>query len=669
MLRRPTLRRARPYPKQICLLQICCLLACACIASPLLAQANPADAPASIPAGALTSPPQPEAVAPETTPAYSQISASDAHAASEAYIAGTKQVERKDLGSAVLSFQRAAQLNPGNRDYALALVIAKESRTSQLVRQAAVALQSGDSTKSDALLAEAYKLTPDDPIVAQHFGTAPQPAAQKAILPASFIASTLGSPVKLIAKPGTHSFHTQKDARGLLQEIYTAYGITVSFDSSVPTGANIAFDIDDVSFDDAVRIALEVTHTFAVPVQPKQVLLIKDQPEYRQEFQPLAEETIYLPGYTQEQMTDLANVARNIFDVKQVTASSSSGFMLLRGDVDSLKLVNATYADMLDGGTDILFDVSLYEISTAKTNAVGAVLPSSAGVFSIAAEADSLISSNATILNQAISSGLLTLTGSPLQNLITEIEFLIGAGVVTSTQFSGFIGTFGGGLAYAGLYLGSNSSFKLALNSTESRLLDAVQIRAGNGQPVNFRAGSRYPVITGTYSSGVSSSLASQLSGLNVNGTSVSSLLAGLLSSTQASVPQFQFEDLGITLKMTPTVQHGGDVSLKLDLKIEALGGTSINNIPILNNRTLTSTITVPEGKTAMLAQLVSKNEIRSIDGLPGISELPGFQGTDKEKEVDTDEFLLTITPHVVRSGSDRSSSKRLAALHTQPAQ
>lgn len=662
MLRRHTHRS--PYRSA---LQLLCTAGVLCAATPVFAQANPADAPVSVPAGALTSPPQPEPVAPDTTPTYPQISAKQTREADDLYLLGIKQTKQEDLGAAVISFQRASQLNPGNRDYALALIIAKQSRSSQLVHLAAAALQRGDSAKSDTLLEEARKLTPDDPIVAQHFGAASKPTATPQPLRADFVASTLGGPIQLDHKKDTHSFHSQRDTRGLLQDIYQAYGITPIFDSSVGSGGSVPIDVDNVNFDDATRIAQSLTHTFAVPVQTKQVLLIKDTPEYRQEFQPLVEETVYLPGYSQEQMTELANVARNIFDVKQVTASSSSGFILLRGDVDSLKLVNAVYADMADGGTDILFDVNLYEITNTRKNDIGAILPSSAGVISIAAEAESLITANQSLLSEAISEGLLKLTGSTLQQELQEIGFLVASGTLSnSTQFTGLLGTFGGGLAFSGLYLGSNSSFNLALNTSDSRLLDAIQIRAGNGQPVNFRAGSRYPVITGTYSSGISSSLASQLAGLTSAGTSVSSALSSLLASTQASVPQFQFEDLGITLKMTPTVLRGDDISLKLDMKLEALGGSSLNSIPILNDRALASTITIPVGKTALLAQLVTKQEIRSIDGLPGLSELPGFQGTDKAKEVDTDEFVLTITPHIVRAGAPHFNSKPLAAIHTE---
>jgi Flp pilus assembly secretin CpaC len=408
-----------------------------------------------------------------------------------------------------------------------------------------------------------------------------------------------------------------------------------------------------------------------VPVQANQVLLIKDTEDNRRQYQPQIEETVYLPGYSQEQMTDLANLARNVFDLKQVTASPTGGFMLLRGDEESLRLVTATYADMLDGGTDVMFDVNLYEIDATKIRNLGATLPQSANGFDLLSQAQSLINANQSLIQQATASGLLVLNGTSTANELTELEFLVAAGVSGASQFTNLLGTIGtlGGLPLLGIAVSGGATFTASLNSTDSRLLDAVQIRAGNGSATTFRAGSRYPVETAQYSSGISSSLASQLSGLNINGTSASALLKQYLGSTQTSIPQFQFEDLGITLKLTPHVLHGDEVNLALDMKIEALGGASINNIPILNSRALTSTVTVPAGQTAMLATLVSRNELRSVDGVPGLSELPGFQGTEQDREFDSDELLITVTPHVVRPEAIRTTSRRLAAVHTVSAQ
>ena len=646
--------------------------ACLLLASPLtvLAQNNPADNPAQIPAGAI--PPQPSQ--PVNVAIQPALSSRQAREADDAYLEGARQVEHKNLEAAQESFQRAVQLAPGNRDYALALIVTREQRLTQLVQLAAKARLKGDDAKANALLDQAKKLDPDNPIIAQHFATddarrSDNPTSNPLLLPADEIASTLGGPVEFQPTPGKKSFHQQGDAQSLLRLVYNSFGIQTTFDPSVGYGSSWQLDLDNVDFTEAARVINQITHVFAVPVQPNTALLVKDSLDNRNQFQPQIEETIYLPGISADQMTELANLARNVFDLTQVTASATGGSMLLRGPEDTLHLVNATFADILDGGSDVLFDVRLYEIDRTTNNNIGATLPAYAGVFSIAAEAQSLISANQTLINQAVAAGVLTLSGTPLQNEIKEIEFLIASGTVSASQYTNLLGTFGGGLAYAGLFLGSNSDFDLLLNSSDVRTLDAVQLRGGNHQPASFQAGERYPIVTATYSSGISSSLASSVAGLTVNGTSVSSLLSQYLGSTQTTIPQIQYEDLGITLKLTPQILHGGDVQLLLDLKIEALAGGTIDSIPILNSRAMTSTITVPAGQTALLASLVDTNESKAIEGLPGLSELPGFQGTDQNINKSSDELLITITPHIVRPGAVRIISRALLTPHTAAAQ
>ena len=642
---------------------------------------SPADSPASIPAGATPAIHSAPASRHELKSVSTSISAKQVREADDAYLEGAKQVEHKNLEAAVRSFEQAVHLNPQYRDYSLALIVTRENYVTELVQRAATARSLGDISEAEALLAQAHKIDPDNRVVAQHFEvispTTPNPAAtlpgpglfyssiDPMKFPARDIASTLRGPVQLDPLPGKHSVHLHGDPQSVIRDLYSLYNITATFDTSVSAGAPVSLDMDNVAFATAARVLDITAHIFAVPVQPKNVLVAADTQENRNALMPQVEETIYLPGHPNEEMQELANLARNIFDIKQVTASATGGYLLLRGDENVLRQVNAIYDDMLDGNPEVLFDVNLYEFNKTSDNNIGATLPSSVGAFSIAAEAQSLVSANQSLLNQAIAAGLLTLSGSPLQNLLTEVGFLVASGTVSAAQYTNLLGIFGGGLTLAGLYLGSNTSFNMALNASDVRLLDTVQIRSTSRQPVNFRAGTRYPVITATYSSGVSSSLASSLSGLNINGTSVSSLLSQYLGSNSVNVPQFQYEDLGITLKMTPQILHSDEVQLALDMKIEALAGSSINSIPVLNNRALTSTITIPAGYTAMLATVVTTSETKAITGLPGLSELPGFQGTEQDRRKSSTELLITITPHIVRTGRMQISSHRIAVVRS----
>jgi general secretion pathway protein D len=633
---------------------------------------SPADSPASVPAGAVPSFPAQHKPGKNSA----TLSPKQMRAADDAYLEGAKHVQRKEIDAALRSFELAVHLNPDDSDYSLALVVTREGYVTELVERAAQARSVGDIALSDSLLAQARTLDPNSHVVLQHFESAPGAGNKIAgdvkkpnplfssidpsKFPAQNIASILQGPVELTPTPGNRDVHLHGDVQSVARNLYSLFGIKVTFDSSVTSGPPINLDMTNVTFAGATRTLGIVAKVFAVPVQPTSVLIARDTQANRDALMPLVEETVYLPGRTNDEMQELANVARNIFDIKEVTASSTGGFLLLRGNEQVLREVNAVYDDMLDGNPEVLFDVSLYELDKSFNNNVGVVLPKSAGVFSIAAQAQSLVSANQALINQAVAAGLLTLNGTPLENLITEVGFLVASGAVTAVQYTNLLGVFGGGLTLAGLYLGSNATVNLALNSTDVSILDSAQIRATDKQAATFRVGSRYPVVTGTYSSGVNSSLASSLTGLNINGTSVSSLLSQYLGANSVSVPQFQYEDLGITLKLTPHILRSNSVSLALDMKVEALAGGSINNIPILDNRALTSTITIPAGQTAMLATLVSSSEMKALTGLPGLNDLPGFQGTNEDSQKSSAALLITITPHIVRTGRIEVSSRRI---------
>jgi type II secretory pathway component GspD/PulD (secretin) len=397
-------------------------------------------------------------------------------------------------------------------------------------------------------------------------------------------------------------------------------------------------------------------------VQAHTALLAEDTEDNRKRLKPQVEETIYMPGLQEKQMTEMANLARALFDLTSVTASPTTDTIVLRGDQDNLKILNATYDGLLGGSSDVMLDIKLYEVDRTNTRNIGFQLPSSIGIFSIAQEAQQLVTSNQSLINEAIASGVIKLSGNPLTDLLTEAAFLIGSGAASAAQFSNLLGLVGGGLGLSGVYISSGATLNLLLNASDVRMLDALQVRAGTDQDATFRAGTRYPIVTSTYSYGVQGSVASSVAGLNINGTNVGTLLQQYLGNgAQATVPQIQYEDLGLTVKATPIILRAGTVQLKLDLKLESLGAGTINNIPVLNSRQLTSIATIPVGETALLASEVSSSEMRSVQGLPGLSELPGFQSTTNEnKTVSTGELLITITPHIVREGGLRIASRPL---------
>ncbi|WP_158822498.1 type II secretion system protein GspD [Granulicella sp. S156] len=548
----------------------------------------------------------------------------------------------------------AAQLDPGDHDYELALHFTQEERVTQLIHEAEEARLVGALDHAKDLLSEARTLDPTNPAVMEH-SEQNETRQRPDKLTAHSISFTLAGPIEFEPSTGVHSFHLRGNVQDIVRSIYGSFGIAVIFDPSVSIGTAIRFDVDDVDFNDATRILAEMNRLLFVPIETKTALIAKDTKENRDALMPLVEETIYMPGLSQDQMLDLASVARNIFGIKQVTANAHSGSMVLRGEEDILRLVNATYADMMDRGSEVLIEVKLYEIDKSSARDIGLTPPSSASAFSLASTGQTLINSNQALLNQAIASGYLTLTGNASTNELNELGFLIAAGVPGTSQFTSLLGVFGsfGGGPLAGVSVASGATFNLLLNTSEARTLDAIQIRASNHQTATFRSGTRYPIITSTYTT--TSSQASQAAALGV-----SSAVIAQNGGAPVTTPNIQYEDLGITLKITPQVMRDDEIQLALDLKIAALAGGSINSIPILNSHALASTITVPAGETTMLASVVSKSEARMLDGVPDLNDLPGFQGTDRNTNGTSTELLLTITPHIVRPGSIHLNSRRM---------
>ena len=89
------------------------------------------------------------------------------------------------------------------------------------------------------------------------------------------------------------------------------------------------------------------------------------------------------------------------------------------------------------------------------------------------------------------------------------------------------------------------------------------------------------------------------------------------------SVPQVEYQDLGLTLKATANVMRNNEVALTIDMKITALSGTSINGNPILNNRAYSGVVTIKEGEAVVVASELDKSESRNISGTPGSARFP----------------------------------------------
>jgi tetratricopeptide (TPR) repeat protein len=597
--------------------------------------------------------------APPRSPSPKQVRDAD-----DAYLEGARQFAHKRFDAAQRSFERAVRLNPDDGNYALAMLFTHETRVTKLVQEAVRARRLGETGRANTLLAEGHALDPTNAIVALHFeqkSTPLTPDTRKLANPAA----SWAEPIEFEPNADERSFHLRGDLQDIIRDVYNAFGIAVTFDPSVQAGTPVHFDLDDVDFYQATRILAKMGGIFDVPLQSTSALIAKDTKERRNLLMPLVEETIYLPGQNQQQLLELAALARDVFDMKQVAVGTNSSSIVLRGEEGVVELVNDLYSDLMDSQSDVLLDVTLYEIDRTNKRDIGFEPPSSATAIDVSSSAKSLISSNQTLLNESIASGSLKLTGSTSAQELEEVDYLVAAGASGSSTFTSLLGTVGSyeGVPLAGISVGS-ATFNLLMSSSDIRTLDALQIRASNTETAIFRVGSRYPILTSVSTASSSNALATELAAAGVS-SAVIAKYGGSTSTT--NVPQIQFEDLGITLKITPSIVDDSKVRLAMDLKIEAIGGTGVDGIPILNSHALASTVTVLGGETSMLATLVSTNETKLLDGVPDLNDLPGFQSTDRSTNGTKDELLITVTPHIVHTGAMRVTNLRLAVPRLGP--
>ena len=245
-------------------------------------------------------------------------------------------------------------------------------------------------------------------------------------------------------KPGKQDVHLRGGAAEILRTLYSQFGITASFDSSVRSVFPIKLDLEGVTFEEAARLASEMTGTFAIPVQPHTALIAADTEENRKNLKPVVEETLYMPGLQEGQMAEMANLARAVFDLPLVTASPTTDTIVLRGDPDNLKVLNATYDGLLNGSTDVMLDINLYEVDRTHTRNLG--LQASVidrGLFGSRRRRSRLVTANQSVINQAIASGAIKLTGNSVTDLLVEAACLIGAGLVNVPQYANLLGVFG----------------------------------------------------------------------------------------------------------------------------------------------------------------------------------------------------------------------------------
>ena len=169
--------------------------------------------------------------------------------------------------------------------------------------------------------------------------------------------------------------------------------------------------------------------------------------------------------------------------------------------------------------------------------------------------------------------------------------------------------------------------YRLLKTDTNTRTLANPQLRTSEGLAAQARFGDRVPVPVTTFTP------------FATGGT------------PQQPITSYNYENIGVNIDITPRTHHDDDVSLALKVAVTSISGTGFGGLPTFGNREITTVIRLRDGETNMLAGLIRDDERHSLDGIPGLSDLPlvGRLFGHSQKTVNQTDIILTLTPHIVR--------------------
>jgi type II secretory pathway component GspD/PulD (secretin) len=87
--------------------------------------------------------------------------------------------------------------------------------------------------------------------------------------------------------------------------------------------------------------------------------------------------------------------------------------------------------------------------------------------------------------------------------------------------------------------------------------------------------------------------------------------------------PTFNFEDLGLNVKLTPKVHDRNEVSIEIDAEFKILAGGSLNGIPIVSNRKFVTRVRLRFDEAAVISGLVTRNDLVTLSGPAGLVYIP----------------------------------------------
>jgi general secretion pathway protein D len=147
-------------------------------------------------------------------------------------------------------------------------------------------------------------------------------------------------------------------------------------------------------------------------------------------------------------------------------------------------------------------------------------------------------------------------------------------------------------------------------------------------------------------------------------------------SEANIDYSNFEYKDVGVTLKVTPLINNQGWIKLNLYQEVSRIDPNIEFNsqTPITRKRTTETTVSVKNGETVVISGLMENKASDTHSKVPFLGDIPGlghlFKSTN-DQEAKTN-LMVFITPRVVQTAQDAqaiaySKSRNLNQLRFGP--
>ena len=201
----------------------------------------------------------------------------DMKEARSAFREGVQLEQQRRLEEALDRFDEASRLVPQDVQFLTAREVVKAELVFDHVQRGNALLLENETPHAAAEFRAALDLDPENAFARERLEEAnremtPVPAALHWALPASTPDSI---EIHLAPTDGRATFHYSGDVPGLFAGLAAAYGVSVQFDDSVKS-RQVRFNVDDVDFSTALKLACEVSKTMWAPLGPHQIFVAED---------------------------------------------------------------------------------------------------------------------------------------------------------------------------------------------------------------------------------------------------------------------------------------------------------------------------------------------------------------------------------------------------------